>query len=155
MLRRLELLAALVILVSCALPFATCTRYVSADGKPVEITEGAELPPGVVKDVDVQRPIESFDLLDLEMYPFMLAFVWPLAFAGIFARWPGARRVRTLRVLQLLLLLGSAYVFTFHATFLSEPAWGFFVAMGALALYLVVWALDLRDHWPRARGAPA
>lgn len=153
MLHRLELLAAVVILASCVLPFGTCTTYRDADGKPIAIAEGTELPPGVVKDVAVQRPIESFDLLDLEMYPFMLAFVWPLAFAAIFARWPGARRVRTLRVLQLLLLLGSAYVFYFNATFLSEPAWGFFVAASALALYLVVWVLDLRAHWPRA--APA
>ena len=143
------------ILASCALPFGTCTTYLNDAGEPVTIEPGAELPPGVTASVVVQRPIEHFDLVDIETYPSMIAFLWPLAFAGAFARWPGARNLRSLRAVQLLLIFGSFVFFYVHAHLFKQPAWGYYVATSALALYALAWAVDARSHWPRPRAAPA
>ena len=109
--RNLRILAALIVVASAALPFYTCTSYVDEAGKSVEVEPGAALPPGVRAEVEVHRPIESFDLLDSDSYVFMLAFLWPLAFVGIRAAVRRPRALRAILIVELLLMLGSGWIF--------------------------------------------
>ena len=105
------MLAALIVVASAALPFYTCTSYVDEAGAAIEVEPGSPLPPGVRAEVEVHRPIESFDLLDPDSYLFMLAFLWPLGFVCIRAAARSPRAQGALRLAELPLLLGSGWVF--------------------------------------------
>jgi hypothetical protein len=109
--RRLSALGALLVAISFALPFYTCTRHVDASGEVVEVEEGAPLPPGVTAVVETTRPIEGFDLTDPETWPLAFAFLWPLALVGARALWPRLRGLRALSALEVLLIAGSGWVF--------------------------------------------
>ncbi|HEY8153880.1 MAG TPA: hypothetical protein VII72_07110 [Myxococcota bacterium] len=140
--KSLRILAALIVVASAALPFYTCTSYVDEAGKAVEVEPGAALPPGVRAEVEAHRPIESFDLRELGSYVFMLAFVWPLVFVGIRAAVRRPRALRAILVLELLLLLGSGWIFHAHSS-VGERAWGAAVGFAGLGLYAVAWALEI------------
>jgi hypothetical protein len=135
------------VVASAALPFYTCTSYVDEAGKSVEVEPGAALPPGVRAEVESHRPIESFDLRDLGSYVLMLAFLWPLALVGVRA---AARRPRVLRavlIVELLLMLGSGWIFHAHSG-VGDRAWGAAVAFAGLGLYALVWGLEVAA-WSR------
>jgi hypothetical protein len=140
--RNLRILAALIVVASAALPFYTCTSYVDAAGKSVQVEPGAPLPPGVRAEVEVHRPIERFDLLDSDSYFLMLAFLWPLAFVGIRAAVRSPRWLRAILIVELLLLLGSGWMFHAQSS-VGERAWGAAVAFAGLALYGLVWCLEI------------
>ncbi len=140
--RKLRILAALLVVASAALPFYTCTSYVDETGKSVEVEPGAPLPPGVRAEVEAHRPIESFDLRDPGSYLLMLVFLWPLALVGIRAAVRSPRGLRGVLVGELLLLLGSGWVFYEHSG-VADRAWGVAVAFGGLALYALVWGLEV------------
>ena len=127
---------------SAALPFYTCTSYVDETGKSVGVEPGAALPPGVRAEVEVHRPIESFDLRDPGTYLLMFVFLWPLAFVGIRAAARSPRLLRAVLVGELLLLIGSGWVFYEHSS-IGERAWGVAVAFGGLALYALAWGLEV------------
>ena len=148
--RNLRILAALIVVASAALPFYTCTSYVDEAGKSIEVEPGAPLPPGARAEVEVHRPIERFDLLDSDSYFLMLAFLWPLAFVGIRAVVRSARGLGAVRVAELLLLLGSGWMFYAQSS-VGERAWGAAVAFAGLALYAVAWGLEI-EEWIRKRG---
>ena len=132
---------------SAALPFYTCTSYVDEAGKSVEVEPGAALPPGVRAEVEAHRPVESFDLRDPGSYVFMLAFLWPLAFVGIRAMARAPRVLRAVLMVELLLMLGSGWVFHAHSG-VGDRAWGVAVAFAGLGLYALVWVLDV-SAWVR------
>jgi len=138
------------VVASAALPFYTCTSYVDEAGKSIEVEPGAPLPPGARTDVEVHRPIERFDLLDSDSYFFMLAFLWPLAFVGIRAAAQSPRALGAIRITELLLMLGSGWMFYAQSS-VGERAWGASVAFAGLALYAVAWGLEIAA-WIRERG---
>lgn len=140
--RSLRILAAILVVASAALPFYTCTSYVDEAGKAVEVAPGAPLPPGVRAEVEVHRPIESFDFLDISGYILMLAFFWPLAFVGIRAARRGPRARRVILVLELLLMAGSGWIFHAHSS-VGERAWGAAVAFAGLGFYAIAWCLEV------------
>ena len=127
---------------SAALPFYTCTSYVDETGKAVEVEPGAALPPGVHAEVEAHRPIENFDLRDPGSYLLMLVFLWPLALVGIRAAVRSPRGLRVILVAELLLMIGSGWVFYEHSG-VGDRAWGVAVAFGGLALYALVWGLEV------------
>ena len=145
--RNLRILAALIVVVSVALPFYTCTSYVDEAGKSVEVEPGTALPPGVRAEVESHRPIENFDLRDIGSYVLMLAFLWPLAFVGIRAGVRGPRVLRAILILELLLMLGSGWIFHEHSG-VGDRAWGVAVAFAGLGLYALVWVLEVAA-WAR------
>ena len=128
--------------VSAALPFYTCTSYLDEAGKSVEVEPGTSLPPGVRAEVESHRPIEIFDLRDPGTYLLMLVFLWPLAFVGIRAAVRSPRVLRGVLVGELLLLIGSGWVFYEHSS-VGDRAWGVAVAFVGLGLYALVWVLEV------------
>jgi hypothetical protein len=116
--------------------------HLDAAGKSVEVEPGAALPPGVRAVVEAHRPIESFDLFDSDSYFFMLAFLWPLAFVGIRAAVRSPRARRGILIPELLLMLGSGWIFYAHSS-VGERAWGAAVAFTGLGLYAIAWGLEL------------
>jgi hypothetical protein len=130
------------VVVSAALPFYTCTSYVDEAGKSVEVEPGTALPPGVRAEVESHRPIESFDLRDPGSYLLMFVFLWPLVFVGTRAAARSPRVLRAILVGELLLLIGSGWVFYEHSS-IGERAWGVAVAFGGLALYALAWGLEV------------
>ena len=127
---------------SAALPFYTCTSYLDEEGKSVEVEPGAPLPPGVRAEVEVHRPIESFDPSDFGSYFLMLAFLWPLGFVGIRAVARSPRALRAVRIAELPLMLGTGWIFYEHSS-VGERAWGAAVAFAGLSLYALVWGLEI------------
>ena len=146
--RRLSTLGALLVAISFALPFYTCTRHVDASGEAVEVEEGAPLPPGVTAVVETTRPIEGFDFSDPETWPLAISFLWPLALVGARALWPRLRGLRALSALEVLLIAGSGWVFQAYSS-VGDRAWGAYVAFVGLAIYAGACVAEIV---PRIRG---
>ena len=146
--RRFSALGALLVAVSFALPFYTCTHHVDANGEAVEVEEGAPLPPGVTAVVETTRPIEGLDLTDPETWPLAVAFLWPLALVGARALWPRLRALGMLSALEALLIAGSGWVFQAYSS-VGDRAWGAYVAFVGLAIYAGAFVAGVV---PRIRG---
>ena len=150
--QRLSLLGAVLVTVSFALPFYTCTRHVDAAGEAVEIEEGAPVPEGVTAVVELHRPMDGLDLSDLDEYPLLLTFLWPIALVGARRIWPRMRELRVLTALESLLILWTGWVFHAFST-VGDRAWGAYVAFAGLALYAGAFVMDL-VHRVRRKTLP-
>jgi len=145
--QRLSLFGAVLVTVSFALPFYTCTRYVDAAGEAVEVEEGAPVPEGVTAVVELHRPMDGLDLSDLDEYPLLLTFLWPIALVGARRVWPRMRELRAVAALESLLIVWTGWVFHAFST-VGDRAWGAYVAFAGLVLYAGAFILEL---WHRFR----
>lgn len=150
--QRLSLLGALLVTVSFALPFYTCTRYVDAAGEAVEVEEGAPVPEGVTAVMEPHRPMDGLDLSDLDEYPLLLTFLWPIALVGARLVWPRMRELRVVATLESLLIVWTGWVFHAFST-VGDRAWGAYVAFAGLALYAGAFVADLAGRIRRARSS--
>jgi hypothetical protein len=133
-------LAALALAVCFVLPLSTCTRYVDAEGKAVEVEPGAAPPEGAVAIVDRQIAAEQLWTNPLGGTLMLVAFLGPLASLA-YTRWgASARAKRVLFWIQPLLLFAAAHAVWVIARFgETEPAaWVAAAAIAALALSWII-----------------
>ena len=125
---------ALVLLSSLALPQATCSGYRAPNGD-------------FVTSVPVGAP--QFRFGDASTWLDLGVFLWPLPLLAI----GGRARHRGLGLatwfMELVLALGAVWYVWFSATLFVRPAIGAYLAIGALAGYVVVWTLEA---WSRTRA---
>ena len=147
---RIKGLAALLLLGSLALPQSTCAGYRAPDGKFVT-TIPRDAAPGTYQPM-VQRDYAFDDFRPTEFGSWLniAAFVWPVALLAIATRSRSARLRLYVSVLEPVFALGSAYLIWFSASLFATPAVGAYLAVSALAIYLIASALGLWRLW-RAR----
>ena len=149
---RLKLIAAVLLLGSVALPQSTCAGYRAPDGRfVIEVPRNAA-PGSYQPTVERHYAFDDVHLDDPASWLWPLVFLWPLPLLGLAARKHGPRVLRVLMVLEPLLVLASGFLIWTRASLFDTPAAGAYVALGALALYLGAYVVDLRNTI-RARHA--
>ncbi len=150
---RLKLVGAGLVLVSLALPVASCSHFEDAHGRRVRVQ--GEAPAGVRSVVDYSYPLEGFDAADPSDWLVVLAYTWPALALACLRRWPRGGRALTVRLLELPLVAGSLALVDLLATlFVERRAVGFYVAAAGLLAYAAgaLWA-DGRLLRERRRAA--
>jgi hypothetical protein len=135
-------LAAIALALCIALPMATCTRYVDAAGEAVDVPEGTAPPPGTTKIVDYQIPGEQLWTNPLGGILIALTFLWPAA-TLVHARLGRSARVKRALWWSQPLLLAAAAWYAWNLSHLGDPAFGAYVAAGAIAVLALVWLAEL------------
>ncbi len=135
--------AALLLMVSLALPQSTCAGYRGPDGKfvselPRDSTRAAYQPA-----IDRQYALDDFHITDAGSWITLAQFVWPVAAVGILVRARGKRLRTSIAIAEPILVVCTAYLIWLGATFLAQPAAGAYVALGALGVYFTACMVDL------------
>jgi len=139
---RLSLLAAIALAVCFVLPLSTCTRYVDAEGKAVEVERGAAPPEGATAIVDQQIAAEQLWTNPLGGVLMGICFVGPLLILLYLRRRGGGLARGVLFWVQPLLLLGAAH-FVWVIGRWGETAPGAWIAAVAIASLAVAWVVTL------------
>ena len=155
MYRYLKLVGAILLLVSLALPMASCTRFEDEEGNRVEVVDGDPHPEGIKEVVTYNYALENFDPTEISSWAVLLTFVWPIIIVGILFWLKRGRIVVVLRILEPLLVIGSFYMVYWISSFLvTRREWGAYLAFLALGVYGIgfLWEdLILYRGWRQAQ----
>ncbi len=135
MLRKVRLIASLVLLCAVFLPLSECSQ--GADHSQTGPKSfGQKLYPQSTSDVSYQYAYRSLGLDGFTAFT-IVAFTWPAVFL-LFSRRPGSARKRwILRVFEVLLCAGSVYwvnVLTYHS-FGATWLYGGYIAVAAVFIF--------------------
>jgi hypothetical protein len=135
--RAVKALGAALVLVSLALPMATCTHYVDGAGDRVAVDDRAHPPPGVTAVEEPQYALADFDPADASDWTRLATFLWPVLVLALLAwRRERGRLAVALRVVEVLLLAWSFWLVAFISSFLVDRrASGAYLAFVGLGLY--------------------
>ncbi len=135
MLRKVRLIASVVLLCAVFLPLSECSQ---GEGHPMPKSKsvGQELYPQSTSDVSYQYAYRTFGFDGWTAFT-IIAFLWPAVFL-LLSRQPGSARKRLiLRVFEILLCAGSIYwvnVLTYHA-FGATWLYGAYIAVAAVFIF--------------------
>jgi len=149
--RHAKSLAALLLLAALALPQSTCAGYRGPDGRFVTRVPADAPPQSYQPAVERSYAYDEFRIRQPDTWLNVLVFLWPLPLLAITARRRSGRFGFALWVAEPLLAVGSAYFIWRSATILVTPAIGAYLALSAMALYLLAWLVELRDRAGRAK----
>ena len=140
---RIKGAAALLLVASLALPQSTCSGYRGPDGKfvaelPRDSTRGAYQPA-----IERQYALDDFHITDAGSWITLALFLWPVAAVAILARGRGKRLRTSVAIAEPILVVCTAYVVWWGATFFVHPAAGAYVATGALVVYFTACMVDV------------
>src|SRR6266851_6616380 len=139
---RIKVMAALLLLGALALPQSTCAGYRAADGKFVPTIRRGAATGAYQPMVHRDYAFDDFRLAEPGTWLKIAAFLWPLPLLVVAARGRSPRLSAYISFVEPVLALGSALTIWFSASVFATPAAGAYVAVSALAVYLVVSALE-------------
>jgi len=133
---RIKIGAAILLLISLALPLRSCSHYVDSDGKTFYNTPP---PPGVQYITEYDYVWTDFEAKNLGSWGLVICFIWPIPILIYKYRGTRKRVNQILWVIEPLLISGAVYYIYFNASFFSTPEVGANLAVTANGIYGMAW----------------
>jgi hypothetical protein len=111
----LKICGGFLLMLSAALPLATCSHYEDPEGKHVNVKVGETQAEGVREVVESHYVLGDTDLLDVGDWPIVLFFFWPVATLAALHFKPRGVVAMTVRGLELILVGCTFYWFNWVA----------------------------------------
>ena len=140
--RSIKTLAAVLLVITLALPQSTCARYEGPNGQ-VRMSVPRDAQPGTYRRV-VERhyALDNFRPTEAGSWLLLAAFVWPFPLLARAVRRPSSRLTRALWYGEPVLAVASAYLIWRRSGLFATPASGAYLAVAANGVYFLAWVRE-------------
>lgn len=140
---RVKIISTFLLFVCLFLPLPSCSRYVDSEGKLIIDYDSESPPPGGKLITTYTYPFKEFDIKEPLSWLFIFCFLWPIPI--LVYRHKGYNKLikNILWGIEPLFVVGASWYIYSVATFLEEPAIGYYLAIIACSGYGLAWLIEV------------